>query len=750
MSQTIFNQINFSLENLIGQIELGQIGLPDIQRPFVWSNAKVRDLFDSMYKGYPVGYLLFWQNGQSDGHRPIGADGKQLQPDLVIVDGQQRLTSLYAVLNGAPIVKSDYSKQRIRIAFNPLEKVFEVPSAATNRDRAFIPDISVLWDKDANLFEIANDYLDGLRSVREVTAAETQAIQKNLMRLQQLSGFPFTALILSAGISESDVADVFVRINSQGASLNQADFILTLMSVFWDTGRSDLERFYRDSRTPNLNGPSSFNHFIEPAPAQMLRVGIGLGFKRARLEHVYSILRGKDLETGQFDEGRRQDQFARLEDAQAHALKLSNWHDFLLCIRQAGYRSRSMISSNNSLLFSYAMYLIGRIDHGVELTRLRALIAQWFFMAALTRRYTNSPESALEADLAMLRGVGTADEFVTKLRQASSIALPPDYWEVGLPNDLATSAARSPSRFAYEASQVLLGSPALFSKFQVAELLDPSLSSTRNAVERHHLFPRKHLEELGIDQLRDINQIANYAFVEWPDNAKISDQAPSDYLPDLESRFGVSDLAEMRRLNALPLGWEALEYAEFLERRRVLMARLIRESYQQLESGVSSKPDTKTIPIPDVIEGGESEAVEFKSTLRTNLHTGQKDARMELAIIRTLAGFLNGFGGTLVVGVSDDGMPIGLDRDGFASEDRMNLHLVNLINGRIGASAWHAIRMNFEDFAGNRVLVVHCNKSAKPVYVKDGQHQRFFLRTGAATTELPVQQAVDYIGRRFG
>ena len=119
------------------------------------------------------------------------------------------------------------------------------------------------------------------------------------------------------------------------------------MSVFWDDGRTALETFCRQARAPSGDGPSPYNHFIEPSPDQMLRVGIGLACKRARLEHVYSILRGKDLETGRFSEARRDEQFGRLRDAQDKVLNLQHWHDFMLCLRKAGYRTQRMISSQN-------------------------------------------------------------------------------------------------------------------------------------------------------------------------------------------------------------------------------------------------------------------------------------------------------------------------------------------------------------------------------------------------------------------
>ena len=243
MSETVFTKVDYDLGSLVKFISLGEIGLPDIQRPFVWKNAKVRDLFDSMYRGYPVGYLLFWQNALAESVRMIGVETKLKPPRLVIVDGQQRLTSLYAVVKNIPVLRENFESEQIHISFNPLEERFEVADAAIRRDKSFIPSISLLWNDNTDLFEVVENYLEGLSSSREVTVEESKAIKKSISKLQGLLSFPFTALELASDIDEEAVSDVFVRINSKGTPLNQADIILTLMSFFWDNGRAALEHF---------------------------------------------------------------------------------------------------------------------------------------------------------------------------------------------------------------------------------------------------------------------------------------------------------------------------------------------------------------------------------------------------------------------------------------------------------------------------------------------------------------------------
>jgi hypothetical protein len=533
---------------------------------------------------FPVGYLLFWSNGVGDGTRQIGTDTKQKVPRLLIVDGQQRLTSLYAVLNGKPVTRDDYSEQRIYIAFRPTDAKFEVTDAAIRNDPEYIPDISQLWSGVVSRNRFVKDFIARLHSHRSVTEIEEDDLNEAIDRLYDLHSYPFTALELSATVGEEQVADVFVRINSKGVVLNQADFILTLMSVFWDEGRKNLESFCRNARVPSSSEASPFNHFIQPDPDQLLRASVILGFRRARLQHVYSILRGKDLDTGQFSDERRVAQFETLKQSQAQALDLQNWHEFLKVPVRAGYRNASMVSSQTGLLYSYGLYLTGKLQFHVDPFQLRNALARWYFMVAMTGRYSSSPETAMEGDLARFRNAGNAGEFVAVLDRVVTDTLTDDYWNITLPNELATSTARSPALNAYNAALNLLDAKALFSNLKVSELLDPSLRAKKSPVERHHLFAKGYLKTIGIEDIKDTNQIANYALVEWRDNIDILDKPPSEYAPTYAARFSTQELTEMYRWHALPDGWERMDYTSFLERRRKLMAAVVRDGFQRLSA----------------------------------------------------------------------------------------------------------------------------------------------------------------------
>ncbi len=584
---TCFKRVDYDLSNLLHYIDLGDIGLPDIQRPFVWSNAKVRDLFDSMYRGFPVGYLLFWEN-VVEGARAIGAGTKAHKaPNRLIVDGQQRLTSLYAVFKGVRVLDADYRERLIEIAFNPKTCRFEVADAAIRKDPEWISNISEMWSSKRSSRKIVNDYIEKASRKGPLTEEVEEEVAHNLDRLFDLQKYPFTALEIAPSVDEEQVADIFVRINSEGVKLNQADFILTLLSVFWDQGRADLEAFCRSARNPPASdGPaSSFNHFIKPDPDQLLRVSVALGFGRGRLKSIYQVLRGKDAETGEFSPDLRSEQFARLAEAQDHVLNLTNWHQFLSALVGAGFRGEEMISSRNALLYAYAFYLWGRVKFKIPEHRLQKAIGRWFFFSSLNGRYTNSPETTMDGDLNRIKNLSSGDDFLAVLDGLIASELTEDFWGITLPFNIATSSARNPQLFAFIAAQNRIGANVLFSHKKVADLIDPALKAKKKPLERHHLFPRAWLEKNITAEQTEINQMANYALLEWPENIDIGMTPPTEYLPEIRGRFeGQSDLwNRMLADHALPEEWHEMSYFAFLEARRKLMAGVIRRGFDGLQ-----------------------------------------------------------------------------------------------------------------------------------------------------------------------
>jgi hypothetical protein len=580
-----FTERRYDVDGLLNYIAHGDIALPEIQRPFVWTPTKVRELFDSMYRGFPVGSLMLWVTPDATSTKAIGLGEKQRPASLLVVDGQQRLTSLYAVLLGKTVVDDDFKDVRIEIAFRPRDGTFEVADAINRKDPEFLPNISELWTSNKPSRRLINEFVDRLRAKRDLTPEDEDAISHNLDRLFDLTKYPFSAIEIAKDVDEEAVADIFVRINNGGTKLGQSAFILTLLSVFSPATRKLLEDFARRASAPPTNNDASpFNHLIRPGPDQLVRVVVALGFHRARLSAVYQLLRGKDVDTGIFSQDRRPEQFRRMEEATGKVLDLNHWHGFLTCLVGAGFRSADLISSESALLNSYALYLIGRLQCSVDPKTLGRLMAQWFFAASLSGRYSGSAEGRMEEDLSRVRDVRDAATFVAVLEQMMAGVLTNDFWEITLPLDLDTSSANSPAARAYLAAQIKLGAPVLFSDRRIADLYDPSLRTQRKTIETHHLFPKNWLKKQGLVETKVVNQVANFAFVEWPDNAAVSDSAPTEYVPKLRELFSAEAFDTMCRAHALPTGWEAMTYDTFLRERRVLMSRIIRRGFEALGS----------------------------------------------------------------------------------------------------------------------------------------------------------------------
>jgi len=588
-----FGHHPWTVQELVSGIDKGSVRLPDIQRPFVWPNAKVRDLIDSMHRGYPVGELMFWANKDGGHSRVIGADAAKTQDtSMQVVDGQQRLTSLYAVLKGLKVWREDYSRERIALSFNPLTGRFEVPTPAYLRAAEWIPDIVKVFDDQ---IQARYDYLERLRQdgKRTVDAKMERHVELAIQRLAKLQDYAFQVVQIKEEVERETVADIFVRINSEGVSLSAADFILTWLSVFWEDGRGELEVWARNSRfthaevTQLLDEKTAWtprNPFMTFDPGQILRVSIAVGLRRAKLSDAYNYLRGRDPRSREINVEKRQAALAELKAGQVHAVRPLHWDEFLKVLERAGFRSKDMITSKNTILYSYTLWIIGRVNFGVAVDDLREVMARWFFMSQITGRYTNSPETRMQEDLNRLDDLSeTASEFVRVLNNRIDAAVPPDWWGVTLIDGLNTSSATAPAYVAHIAALNILDADVLLATSKVKDWLNPR--PTVKGIERHHLFPRDYLKStLGLTDNKKINQVANFALVEWSDNIAISNQPPTEYWP---KQVGDKAIHEARRArqeewHALPDNWISLGYDEFLDQRRRLIANVIHEGFKRL------------------------------------------------------------------------------------------------------------------------------------------------------------------------
>lgn len=591
MSKTTYTNVPRNLSDLLKDVLNGRIGLPDLQRPFVWRDNKVRDLFDSMMKGFPIGYIMLWESPleYDDKKESIGFGEKAYKaPKDLVIDGQQRLTALVASMYGIVVKDRNFKERRIRISYKPETRDFDVWTSATQRDAEYIPDISELFlaKEQNNTVKFRKAFIQSLnesrqrRGVSELSEDAEDRIEESINALLSLESYQIPTLEINHSTTEEDVADIFVRVNSAGQKLTENDFILTLISVYEKEKRDEIDQFCADSRIPATN--TSFNHLMAVDPSHIVRMAVGLGFRRARLRYAYMILRGKDLKTGETNESIREQNLGIFKSALNKVLNLNNWHGFLNIIKDAGYHSEKLIASSNAVVFSYVLYLIAKYDYEMDAMVLRRLIKRWFFMAALTSFYTGSTESDVEAQFADMDAIKTSTGLHEYIQKAIDARLTEDFFKITLPMSLATSAAISPSWYGFIASQLVLGSNMLFSTTPLSSLFIPGSSGSKNALDKHHIFPKNHLAKLGIENDRDRNQTANFTFLDYNTNIHITDRPPHEYADEYLSKLGPEEYEKTCAQNALPAAFHTMEYFAFLEKRRVLMAGIVRKAYERL------------------------------------------------------------------------------------------------------------------------------------------------------------------------
>ena len=590
MGKELYTNIPSKVGDLINDVKNGRIGLPDLQRPFVWKDNKVRELMDSMLKGFPIGYIMLWESpADYDRTSAIGKNDKvYAHPDDLVIDGQQRLTALLAAMEGVKIKDKDYKERYIKISFNPLNRDFKVWSQAYERSAEYISAVSEVFaaDKAHSVTKFRKQYIKNVNDARArngeplLTEDDEIAIEENINALLDLNVYSLPTLRISAQADEEDVSDIFVRVNSGGQKLTEKNFIETLLAVFDNDVHSQIDAFCEASRVP-VNG-TAYNHILKVDPVHLIRVAVGYGFHRARLRYAYQLMRGKDLRTGIVTTQTRDENLVKFKEALNTSTNLNCWHAFLNLFAQAGYISGDFVASSNATVYCYVMYLIGKYEYKLKTLDLNKLIIKWIYMTTVTGFYTNSPESTVESMFADLRDIKTGDEYIKYMDDMIVSRFTDDYFNVTLPKDLVTSSVTSPSWLGYIAAINVLGTPMFLSTASAKQFLVPGASGTKNALDRHHVFPKNYLSGIGIKDDRDRNQVSNYTYIDYATNIDIGDDPPADYVDRYKKKLGDDGFRKTCEENALPDGFENMPYQEFLTKRRKLMAGIIRKGYERL------------------------------------------------------------------------------------------------------------------------------------------------------------------------
>ena len=575
---------------LLHWIEEDKIGLPEMQRPFVWKSIQVRDLIDSLYRGYPIGFIVTWQN--PDAALKNGGKGQNKE---IIIDGQQRITALKAALEGHKIVDDKYLSKRIYIAFNPTTEEFATRSAAIAKDPKWIPDISIFNQPSFDEFEyvINNSQSLGLPGNK---------LNAIIQKLKAISESEIGVINLDSKLPIDQVTDIFNRINQKGTRLSSADFAMSRLSSdvthHGNDLRKEIEYFiqiYNDSvladnikqMDPDFADSEYYQHIawaknenttiFDPDFGDLLHICLGIGFLRGRLSQLISLISGRDFETKTYTEEAMAKSYQKLNETIQYVLNESNFKRYILLLKSLGIVDKNYAKLPDSYTnFGYILYLYLKKYTNFNNDEIEKYTKQWILMSALTKRYGSSPETGFDKDLRLLAENNSNNQLVEFFNDVITDNLTDEFWNLTLPNNLVAQTTQLTNWRIFQMSQIHAKSHAWLEK-------DKFTADTINEQGNvHHIFPKAYLRKNGFKQ-SEYNQVANYVWITQPRNLEIGDRAPKDYMTDMETTKYHS--GENDQANAIPKDLNELDYHQydhFLNERRKLMAQNIRRFFNSL------------------------------------------------------------------------------------------------------------------------------------------------------------------------
>lgn len=586
------------IETVLSWVKSGEIAIPEIQRPFVWDSSKVRDLMDSLYQGFPVGYVIAWRNPNIRLKDGSISEGKK-----ILIDGQQRVTALTAAILGEYVINKTYQRVKIKIAFNPISERFEVQNPAILKDKTWLYDISEAINGSIGILKLVRQYLEANPD------ADEDIVEKSFSNLINIPKKQIGLIELAPDLDIETVTEIFIRINSKGVVLSQADFAMSKIAANTEFDGNTLRKAI-DYFCHLAIAPEFYKHIVDndkefaktdffqkmqwlktenedlydPQYTDLIRVAFTSQFNRGRLSDLVSLLSGRNFETRTFENEIAEISFATLKQGVLNFTNETNYKRFLMIIKSAGFISPELLRSQNVLNFAYIVYLKLK-ELGVNSVSIEKYVRRWLVYTILTGRYSGSPESAFDFDIKQI----AHKPFDEYLKEKEDGELSDAFWNAALPQSLDTSVASSPYFHVFLASQVKANDRGFLSK----DVLVSDLISLRGDI--HHLFPKDYLKKNGLDRGK-YNQIANYVYMQSEINIKVGNKPPKDYFEIITSQMadnkmqvsGISteqELTDNLKMNCVPIEIMQMnidDYPEFLNLRRKLMATKIKEYYFSL------------------------------------------------------------------------------------------------------------------------------------------------------------------------
>ena len=692
------------VSELMDGIRKQDLVLPEFQREYVWTRDQGKQLFVSLTKSYPVGGLLFWRTDQPPDLKNIEETPERLGSLQVILDGQQRLTTLYLLIQGEipPFYKADDLETDPRDLYYNLDSSdFQYYQASRMQGNPVWVKVLDCFATKISVFDIAKRVISEDDSLSEVA----EHFLGNLSKLRDVEKLDIPVQRVPVHASLDDSIDIFDRVNSKGTKLTDADLALTHATGKWPAARREMKALIEELNQRYFYFNLTF----------MTRALTGVVCKRALFETLHN------QPQHQLQEG-----WGKLKRILEYLTNI---------LPQHAIHSTEDLNTTNVLvpLIVYLSLNEGRFPNEQALNSA----IHWLYAAHIWARYTAQTDQRLEHDVSLVVREESPWEALREriIDQRGRIEVKASDFE-----------GRGVQHPLYRAVHILAKAHHAVDWFNGSPL--GTTHGQAYKLHNHHIFPQSVLYNNRFDpdnhlHVKIVNEIANRAFLTAETNLRISNRLPEEYLPEVEERY--PDALAHQFIPLDPTLWKVSHYQDFLKARREIMTHKLNEFMKSL---VSAPEPTRARPITDLVNLGESLTLEFKSTLQWDVVRNQINKGLRHSVLKTIAAFLNTEGGTLIIGMGDTGEIYGLQDDlkGLDNSlDRFAQLLSSLITDHLGPQFAYLIKVRFEELAGKQMCLLEIDKAPEPVFLTGSQGKEFYIRVGNTSRVLDAEQTVSFV-----
>lgn len=705
------------INQILDKIDDNQLFVPAFQREYVWKREDAKDLISSLIKDYPTGTMLTW-----DTNTPPELKGDwQYDPRQgavkIILDGQQRITTLYLLIRNR--IPSYYKENEI--LNDPRGLYVNINDLDLQYYKKNMMDSNPYWVNITDIFQKKIRERDITRGLQDkgvnLTREDEDRIADNFRAIDSIPDKEFVEQSVPIKASLREAINIFYIVNASGVNLTDAELALAQISGYWPKARET----FKEKLT--VLKESGFNFKLDFIIYCLLGMLYNMGSDMTKLH-------------SSDNEEKLKEAWKQLDE------KILDYVVSLL-------RSQAYVDHSNEINSVYAIvpiisYVFKKGKESLTQIEIKKII-KWFYYSQIRQRYISQLQQKLDKDLGIVaNSENPFDEMLNTIKQERPLEISPDEFEgAGISN-----ALYSMMRWYFKSKNAVCLTTGLNIRKNMG---------SRYMLEWDHIFPYSILKTNGYNMNNRrkyslAQEITNRAILTQLANRGKSAKQAKDYLKSVKEKY-----PQALKLQCIPEDeslWELDRFEDFLIARRKLLSE---EMNKFLEGITKTEESITAVSIEDIINQGESNELEFKSSLRWNYNNESIDKKLETVILKSISAFANGEGGTLIIGVNDEGEILGLERDYVSlngAKDEFELHLRNLINQYFGKTfATSGLTVKFIQVIDKEICQIDITKGNKPLYLEitdnNQKMDKFYVRSGNSSQELGVKEISEYVNSRF-